>query len=173
MEDYIVGVDSSGQPYIEHWGQKKNHKYIARISDGKGGYRYFYTQAEWNAYVRLSQWRKNRANKKEEDASSKKLYQNTKKAVKTYKKNLKKARTQLKRSERGLQRTNSKLRKAKKSGNSVRIAKVQKKATNKNREILNASVKVRQTKKQYENSSKKLNSLKKRNGSTLISAIRK
>lgn len=68
--DYIVGVDTYGQPYIAHWGQKKNHKYIARISDGNG-YRYFYTQAEWNAYLRRDQRQRDREKKKAEREASK------------------------------------------------------------------------------------------------------
>lgn len=50
MSEYYIGTDYNGDPYIEHWGTRNNHKYVARISDGKGGYRYFYTQAQWEAY---------------------------------------------------------------------------------------------------------------------------
>lgn len=51
MNDYLISFDSSGQPFIAHaWGRRQNTKYIARISDGKGGFRYFYSQREWDAY---------------------------------------------------------------------------------------------------------------------------
>ena len=59
MNDYVIAFDASGQPYISHafWnrnkgGQKKEHKYIQRIKDKNGLWRYFYDQAEWDAYVR-------------------------------------------------------------------------------------------------------------------------
>ena len=51
MNDYIISIDSSGQPFIAHaWGRRQNTKYIARISNGHGGVRYFYSQREWEAY---------------------------------------------------------------------------------------------------------------------------
>lgn len=48
--------------YLEHWGLKKgakkeNHKYIARIELQNGKYRYFYTNAEYNAYLKAKEIR--------------------------------------------------------------------------------------------------------------------
>ena len=59
MNDYIIAFDENGSPYIAHafWnrkkdGQKKDHKYIQRVKGKNGLWRYFYDQAEWDAYVR-------------------------------------------------------------------------------------------------------------------------
>ena len=38
-------------PYLEHWGIKKNHKYIIKVGEGPTA-RYLYTQEEVNAYKR-------------------------------------------------------------------------------------------------------------------------
>ena len=55
MEDYIIMIDQNGQPYIEHsWAdvwKKKAHKYLLKIGEGAKA-RYFYTQAEIDAYYR-------------------------------------------------------------------------------------------------------------------------
>lgn len=59
MNDYIIQVDENGQPYIAHafWNRKgqarESHKYIARVERGKGRWRYFYTQQEWDAFNKL------------------------------------------------------------------------------------------------------------------------
>lgn len=41
---------------LKHWGEKKNHKYVARIplkrKTKKRKYRYFYTKEEWQAYLK-------------------------------------------------------------------------------------------------------------------------
>lgn len=59
MNDYVIAFDASGQPYISHafWnrnkgGQKKEHKYIQRIKDKNGLWRYFYDEEEWQAYLK-------------------------------------------------------------------------------------------------------------------------
>ena len=59
MSDYILAFDESGQPYISHafWnrkkgGQKKDHKYIQRVKGKNGLWRYFYDEAEWQAYLK-------------------------------------------------------------------------------------------------------------------------
>lgn len=62
--------------YLAHWGlkkgaQKQNHKYVARIGEN-GKYRYFYTLAEYNAYL------KSKA-KETKDQAAKKLNEATKK----------------------------------------------------------------------------------------------
>ncbi len=60
-DGYFIGVDSAGQPYVSHafWnrkkdqinGDKKNHKYIEKITVGKKT-RYFYSREELEAYYR-------------------------------------------------------------------------------------------------------------------------
>lgn len=56
---FAIFVDDAGQPYISHafWNRKgqarENHKYIARVERGKGRWRYFYTQQEWDAFNKL------------------------------------------------------------------------------------------------------------------------
>ena len=53
MNDYIIAIDRYGQPYIAHaWGGSKPHKYVAKVELGGGKVRYFYTQEEYNAYLR-------------------------------------------------------------------------------------------------------------------------
>lgn len=59
MNDYVIAFDANGQPYISHafWnrnkgGQKKEHKYIQRIKDKNGLWRYFYDEEEWQAYLK-------------------------------------------------------------------------------------------------------------------------
>jgi hypothetical protein len=57
--DYIIAVDETGQPFIAHryddatrFGrQNKQHKYIARIREGKN-WRYFYTYDEYYQYLK-------------------------------------------------------------------------------------------------------------------------
>ena len=51
MNDYFIGVDRDGQPYIAHaWGRANGaHKYIAKIGEGAKA-RYFYTQEELRAF---------------------------------------------------------------------------------------------------------------------------
>ena len=55
MAEYYA-IERKGDSLSHFFGlkkgaQKKNHKYIARITEGDH-YRYFYTQAEWDAYNR-------------------------------------------------------------------------------------------------------------------------
>lgn len=77
MDDYIIAIDDSGQPYIEHaFGmgsmiKRKNAKYIARIKTAKGHYRYFYTQKEWDAYKRNQEKAKERKQAKLDKAKEK------------------------------------------------------------------------------------------------------
>lgn len=59
MDDYILVFNEFGQPYISHafWnrkkgGQKKDHKYIQRVKGKNGLWRYFYDEAEWQAYLK-------------------------------------------------------------------------------------------------------------------------
>ena len=49
---YIITVDENGEPYLEHaWLRRgQAHKYIMKIGDGLKA-RYFYTQAEVDAYM--------------------------------------------------------------------------------------------------------------------------
>jgi hypothetical protein len=57
--NYIIAIDESGQPFIAHryddafrYGrQNKQHKYIARIREGKN-WRYFYTYDEYHNYLK-------------------------------------------------------------------------------------------------------------------------
>ena len=55
MNDYIILVDETGQPYIAHsWGNRwKNYKakYIYKLQTSPGKYRYFYTQDEYKGYL--------------------------------------------------------------------------------------------------------------------------
>ena len=56
--NYIITVDENGSPSLEHallgnkkGSQKKDHKYIDRVLDKAGKWRYFYTQEEARAYA--------------------------------------------------------------------------------------------------------------------------
>lgn len=55
QNDYVILFDENGQPYIAHGffsnAKERAHKYIQKIKDSKG-WRYFYSQAEWEAYQR-------------------------------------------------------------------------------------------------------------------------
>lgn len=67
MNDYYIGIDSNGQPYIAHAGMisnavsavrngvgrgvRQNHKYLMKIGEGTKA-RYLYTQQEVQAYMR-------------------------------------------------------------------------------------------------------------------------
>lgn len=55
MNDHIILVDETGQPYIAHAGFgrgiRQNHKYLMKIGEGAKA-RYLYTQAEVQAYMR-------------------------------------------------------------------------------------------------------------------------
>ena len=58
MHDYMICIDENGSPYLAHalfgnkkGSQKKDHKYVDRIMDKAGKWRYFYTQEEAKAYA--------------------------------------------------------------------------------------------------------------------------
>lgn len=58
MHDYMICIDENGSPCLAHalfgnrkGGQKKDHKYVDRIMDKAGKWRYFYTQEEAKAYA--------------------------------------------------------------------------------------------------------------------------
>lgn len=55
MNDYILLIDESGEPYLAHaWFQRKNHKYIYKKENfyGPGKHLYLYTQKEVNDFLR-------------------------------------------------------------------------------------------------------------------------
>ena len=85
QSDYCIAFDSSGQPYIAHWGLKKDHKYILKI--GKWPFaKYFYTQDEVRAYyAKQGAKRSYTVAKKQNKAAQKEL----KKATKAYTKSVK------------------------------------------------------------------------------------
>lgn len=85
QSDYYIAFDSYGQPYIAHWGLKKDHKYILKI--GKWPFaKYFYTQDEVRAYyAKQNTKRSYKVAKKQNKAAQKEL----KKATKAYTKSVK------------------------------------------------------------------------------------
>lgn len=51
MNNYIITVDEKGQPFIAHAGDRISHKYFRKIQKGNR-VRYFYSEQEWNAYIK-------------------------------------------------------------------------------------------------------------------------
>lgn len=51
MNNYIIAIDEKGQPFIAHAGDRMSHKYFRKIQKGNR-IRYFYSEKEWNAYVK-------------------------------------------------------------------------------------------------------------------------
>ena len=151
MSEYYIGMDSYGKPYIAHWGTRKNHKYVARISDGKGGYRYFYTQAQWEAYQK--QESKKRAKQEDRENNYNKVSAKQyltggkeKQSFKYAKKENRKAQSELKSSTRAYhqsvkkqQKANAALKNAKENGAPWDVRKAERAVSDAKKETSQAS----------------------------------
>lgn len=51
MSNYVIGYDRDGSIFIAHSSDRPNHKYFRKIKDGTRT-RYFYSEQEWNAYMK-------------------------------------------------------------------------------------------------------------------------
>ena len=78
--------------YLAHWGlkkgaQKKDHKYVARVELSNGKYRYFYTLAEYAAYLKDSVKNKlSNLNKNKEEIMADKVNKGVKQVERAYNK---------------------------------------------------------------------------------------
>lgn len=58
-KNYIIAVNENGQPFIAHkyaYGSGvagRGHKYVQRVKLSNGKYRYFYSQKDYETYLRL------------------------------------------------------------------------------------------------------------------------
>lgn len=62
---YLISFDENRQPFIAHVGTQKSHKYIAKVIEN-GRPRYFYTQEEYNAYLKNKNRPKSQAERDKE-----------------------------------------------------------------------------------------------------------
>ena len=76
--------------YIQHWGlkkgdKKKNHLYVARVELANGKYRYFYSLAEYAAYLKAkAKMKLNNFNKNKEKMAADKINEGVDKLDKLY-----------------------------------------------------------------------------------------
>lgn len=146
--DYIIGIDSTGMPYIEHArGQRNNHKYYVRISDGKGGFRYFYSQKEVDAYYN----KKRKTAERAENGKNVNIKQylsggKEKKSFNYYKKENNAANRELKRASNNytksvnkVSKATAKFKKANESGNAEKIKKAETNLAKKKDKVKSAS----------------------------------
>lgn len=165
MSDYYISVSSDGQPFISHaWGKKQNTKYIARISDGKGGYRYFYSQREWAAYNN----KQNKVRDKAENGKKvstkqfltggkeKKSFKYMRKENKAAKRELRSATKDYTRAVKNSQSAYAELREAKKSGTQHDVNSAQSKVTEARKQTSAASQRASSARLNYKKTSSNL-----------------
>lgn len=164
MNDYCIAINESG-PYIAHAdGQKKNAKYYARINDGRGGYRYFYSQREYATYI--NNRNKARAAAEEGKKVSMKQFLTGGKEKKSFKyargenreakKELKSTNREYKKSLRNSQKAYAELDDAKKHGNASDIKSAERNVSKARKQIAEASQNAASARINYKQTSEKL-----------------
>lgn len=69
MANYVIGYDRDGSIFLAHSSERSNYKYFRKVQEGTRT-RYFYSEKEWNAYLRNRNRPKTQAEVQKERAAA-------------------------------------------------------------------------------------------------------